>query len=423
MRMHAVRRTTASAVAVMGVAVLLAACGSSNSSSSKTAKTSSSTASSASSKAPIVVGSAISVNSPILDDLERKQGIEAAISDINAAGGINGHQVKFDFCDTQYSSNLEIECARQMVSDHVVAVINPDFLANQTGEPYKVLAAAGIPVVGDSGLSPAGMSYPNSFPLAGGIPGWVFGADDNAIKAGATKIAVVQDTNPASQFAGTLAAAGLAAAKLKPTSIVTADATSDPTFSSAAAKAIAGGTNGIVIAMAPPSVPKFIIALRQAGYKGIISSLSALVPSATIAALKSAANGILLTSQTAQVTDTANPGVAKFLADMKQYQPSGAVNELTLTGWAAMMLFDKATDSLTSVTPATVEKAMQSVSAPIDLDVVGPWKSVAAKSPVKTFPQLGFDPTVWYGVVRDGVIVAAKTAGAQNPFVNLATAK
>ena len=120
----------------------------------------------------------------MLDDAERKAGIEAAISDINAAGGINGHQVKFAFCDTQYNPNQEIDCARQMVTDHVVAVINPDFLANQTGEPYKVLAQAGIPVVGDSGLSPAGMASPNSFPLAGGIPGWVFGADDNAIRAG-----------------------------------------------------------------------------------------------------------------------------------------------------------------------------------------------------------------------------------------------
>ncbi|HEV3053126.1 MAG TPA: ABC transporter substrate-binding protein [Solirubrobacteraceae bacterium] len=371
----------------------------------------------------ITIGTAIAVNSPILNDSERKAGVEAAISDINAAGGVSGHQVKLDFCDTQYSVNGEIDCARQMVSDHVVAVINPDFLADQTGEPYKILAQAGIPVVGDSGLSPAGMASPNSFPLAGGMPGWVFGADDNAIRAGATKVAVVSDTNPAAEFAGKLAAAGLALAKVKPVAVITADPSSDPTFSSAAAKATAGGVNGIVVAMAPTNLPKFVVAVRQAGYKGIISSLSAIVPTQIIAALKTAANGILLSSQTAQITDTSNPGVAKFLADMKKYQPSAVLDERTETGWAAMMLFDKVAASLPSFTPATVMQAMKSVSTPIDLQIIGPWKSAGATSPIKTFPQLGFNPTVSYGVVKDGQTVTDQTKGFPNPFVNLATGK
>jgi branched-chain amino acid transport system substrate-binding protein len=409
-------------LAMVAAALLLAACGSSSNTSNSSASAGTS-APAAGSTSTITVGSAISVNSPILDDAERKAGIEAAISDINAAGGINGHQVKFDFCDTQYNPNQEIDCARQMVSDHVVAVINPDFLANQTGEPYKVLAAAGIPVVGDSGLSPAGMASPNSFPLAGGIPGWVFGADDNAIRAGATKIAVASDTNPSAEFAGKMAASGLAAAKIKPVSVVIADPSSDPTFSSAAAKLMAGGTNGIVVAMAPENVPKLVVALRQAGYKGIISSLSAIVPSQIVAALKSAANGILLSSQTALVTDTANPGVAKFLADMKKYQPTATLDERTETGWAAMMLFDKVTASLTSFSPATVMQAMKSVTTPIDLGIVGPWKSAGATSPIKLFPQLGFNPTVAYGVVKNGQIVADQTKGFPNPFVNLASGK
>ena len=414
---HTVGRIVASLVAVAATALVLAACGSSNSSSaagSAAAKSGSST---------ITVGTAISVNSPVLNDAERKAGVEAAISDINAAGGISGHQVKLDFCDTQYSVNGEIDCARQMVTDHVVAVINPDFLADQTGEPYKILAQAGIPVVGDSGLSPAGMASPNSFPLAGGLPGWVFGADDNAIRAGATKVAVVSDTNPAAEFAGKLAAAGLALAKVKPVAVVTADPSSDPTLSSAAAKAIAGGVNGIVVAMSPENLPKFVVAVRQAGYKGIISSLSAIVPNQIIAALKTAANGILLSSQTAQVTDTANSGVAKFLADMKKYQPSAVLDERTETGWAAMMLFEKVAASLSSFTPATVMQAMKTVSTPIDLQIIGPWKSAGATSPIKTFPQLGFNPTVSYGVVKDGQTVTDQTKGFPNPFVNLATGK
>src|ERR1700729_1198500 len=116
---HKLGRKTACLVAVAATALLLAACGSSSSSSSSASSSSGSAstaaASTSSGSSTITVGSAISVNSPILNDGERKAGIEAAISDINAAGGVNGHQLKFDFCDTEYSANMEIDCARQMV--------------------------------------------------------------------------------------------------------------------------------------------------------------------------------------------------------------------------------------------------------------------------------------------------------------------
>jgi branched-chain amino acid transport system substrate-binding protein len=115
--------------------------------------------------------------------------------------------------------------------------------------------------------------------------------------------------------------------------------------------------------------------------------------------------------------------VAKFLADMKKYQPTATLDERTETGWAAMMLFDKVTASLTSFSPATVMQAMKSVTTPIDLGIVGPWKSAGATSPIKLFPQLGFNPTVAYGVVKNGQIVADQTKGFPNPFVNLASGK
>ncbi len=374
------------------------------------------------SKSTITVGTAISVNSPILDDVERKQAIEAAISSINAAGGINGHKVKLDFCDTEYSSNQELICARQLISDKVVAVINPDFLADQTGRPMTLLAQAGIPIVGDSGLTPAGLTSKDSFPIAGGIPGWSFGAIDNLLKAGATKVALVQDTVQSSQFAVALMSAALAEAKLKPVVTVTADSSSDPTFATAAAQATAHGVNGIAVAGEPPEMPKLIEAFRQAGFKGPISTLSALLPLQSIQAMGSSADGILLSSQTAPVADTSDPGVAAFLADMKKYQPGAELNEDAETGWAAMELFAKATVGLSSFTPKTIARAMNNIKTPISLGIVAPYKTVGATSPTKEFPRI-LSPTIWYEVVQNGKVVAAKTRGAQDPWANLAHGK
>jgi ABC-type branched-subunit amino acid transport system substrate-binding protein len=51
---------------------------------------------------------------------ELQAGVVAAIDGLNAQGGIDGHQVKLDFCDTQFTNSGEISCMDQMISDKVM---------------------------------------------------------------------------------------------------------------------------------------------------------------------------------------------------------------------------------------------------------------------------------------------------------------
>lgn len=408
-------------VAVIVVTLVVVGCGSSSNTTS--AVGTSSTGGGAGTKAvsTIAVGSAGPLNNPIFSDPELKAGIESAIQAINASGGVSGHRLELKlFCNTNFNPNQELSCARQLAADKVAAVLSPAFLADPTGRAYQVLSQAGIPVVGDEGLNPIGLTNGDSFPLAGGIPVWSFGAVDNLVTAGAKRIALLVEANPASEFAGKLAQGALAAAKLKPVTVVTADPSTDPTLSSAAAKASAGGVDGIIIFSPQPDFPKAVRALKQAGYTGMISSITAIATNQTVAAMGNAANGILLTSQLALLTNAANPGVSAFLAAMHTYQPQQAVDELSESGWGATQLFAKAMTAARGFSGADTRAAMNGISTPVDTGVTAPYAVKGRLGVVKGFPRI-VNPTVVFGVVKGGRLVSTATKGFVNPFTDLPT--
>jgi branched-chain amino acid transport system substrate-binding protein len=313
------RNTLAGTLAAVAVLGLLAACSSSGSSakgstgSSGGAGTSGSAAASGS---PIVLGGLGPINYP-LDPLPQiKAGEQAAIDAINASGGINGHPLKLDYCDTKGDANGEFGCMRQLVQAKVAAIVSPEILADQSGRGYKFAAAAHVPVIGGQGLTPIEFNTPGVYPTASGIPGWAYGQAAALVKAGAKKIALFGTNDPGSLFILQLSDQALSAASITPVRWVKADPNADPTMAQSAAQAIAGGVDGVIYDSNPPLVPKAIAALKAAGYKGLISSITAIFPPASIQALGSQADGVLLTAQLALPSDTSNATVNKFVSEM-----------------------------------------------------------------------------------------------------------
>src|ERR1700709_1011762 len=54
---------------------------------------------------------------------EIKAAADAAITTINAAGGINGHPITIEVCDTNRDANQAATCARKAVSDTAVIAV------------------------------------------------------------------------------------------------------------------------------------------------------------------------------------------------------------------------------------------------------------------------------------------------------------
>jgi ABC-type branched-subunit amino acid transport system substrate-binding protein len=398
------------AVVASATALLAAACSSSsgnNAASSSSAGTTAATT--------IVIGGAGPLHNPAYNDPTLLAGLQAAVDSINAAGGVKGHTLKLNFCDTGYTVNGELSCAHQFVSQQVAAAVDPYFLADQSGAEVKLLQQAGIPVFGGQGLSPAELNDPDAYPLSSGLPGWTYGAIASLVKAGDKKISILVDTNPGSQFAAQLLAAAAKSAGIT-APVVTGDPNADPTFSAAAAKAAANGTNGVALFPSPVNVPKMIKALRQTGFQGKISLPTVILPAAFIKALGAAGNGVLADSQVALTTDTSNSGVGQYLADMKKYGHN-QVTDASIFAWSAVQLFAKAIAGASSFDAKGVTAALKSLSTPVNVNTVAPWQAAGVASPLPTFSRI-LNPTVTFGVVSNGQLVT-EGGGFVNPFTML----
>lgn len=410
---HLTKRRLLGVVIAVSALAVATACGSSS------GATVNSTGSSGSST--ITIGGAGPIQSSVLSQPERLAAEQAAISTINAAGGVNGHKLKLDWCDTQNTANGEFTCMRQLAGENVAAIVDPGLIVDQSGRGLKFATAAGVPIIGGQGLTPIEFSTVGSFPMSSGIPGWSYGQVVSLIKAGSKKIALWGTNDPGSQYILSFTQQALKSAGITPVRYVQTDPNADPTFAEGAAEVIAGGIDGVIFDSSPTYGDKAIQALRSAGYTGPVASITGVYTPQMTQALGAQANNLYLTSQVALSTDASNPGVSAFLAAMKKYQPSAPVDETAMTAWSAVQLFAQVAKTISGgVTSKSVMTAMNDISSPIDLRTAGPYKVKGTVSPVSGYPRI-YNQTIVIGVVKNGVLEPFGQ-GFVDPFTALSSA-
>jgi len=415
---------------LLGVATLISAlavttaCSSSGGGSSSSATSGGASSSSGGATgSTITIGGTGSISSSVLSQPERQGAEQAAISVINAAGGVKGHPLKLDWCDTKNDANGEFTCMRQLAADKVTAIVAPGLIVDQSSRGLKYAAAQGIPIIGGQGLSPAEFSTPGVFPLASGIPGWSYGQVVALVNAGCKHIALFGDNEAGSLYILGFTQAAMQLAGITPVRYVKADQNADPTFAQGAAQAIAGGVDCVVFDSSPTYGAKAVQALRGAGFKGPIASITGVFVQPIINSLGANANNLYLTSQMALNTDTSNPGVQAFLAAMKKYAPSDDTNETAMTAWTAVQLFAGVAKTISGgIDSASMLAAMNNLSTPIDLQTAGPYEVKGVTSPLKDYPRM-FNNMVAIGVVKDGKLAPAGSGGFVDPFKALAALK
>src|SRR5689334_10523783 len=124
-----IRKRLQCCLALAGVVMLgLAGCSSSGSSSSSSAAA----AGAAAAKSPIKVMIIAVLSNPAFSDPEAATAAQAYVKEANASGGINGHPIDLEVCDSNLDPNKETACFQKAVTDHVVAVVG-SFLLFGTG--------------------------------------------------------------------------------------------------------------------------------------------------------------------------------------------------------------------------------------------------------------------------------------------------
>lgn len=380
-----IRKRLQCCLALAGVVMLgLAGCSSSGSSSSSSA-----TGVNAA-KSPIKVMIIAVLSNPAFSDPEAETAAQAYVKEANASGGINGHPIDLEVCDSNLDPNKETACFQKAVTDHVVAVVG-SFLLFGTG--MKLLQTAGIPFIGGNGTTLAEFTSPVSFPADSGEIGWYYGEAALIKQAGVTKPAIMYCDTAACDLSVQYAqnewtqAGGAGTIKKVLTPLAQAQ------YTAQAAAVVTGGTNGVLLASATQAIPKMVTDLRQAKFTGPVALIDSFVDSSTVSAMGSYANGLLVSGLLDPVTQTSNSGVGAFAKAMNSQDPSAPKDGLAEHSWNGFDLFGQVAKTVSgNITAAALLKALQNVTTPITLGLSGPWVSPqASNAPISQYPRLSKD--------------------------------
>ena len=351
-----------------------------------------------------------SFSGAVADQPETGSGAMAAVKEINKSGGVNGHLLKLDQCDNQVTPNLTNTCVAQAGTDKAAAFVGSGVFFPAA---WPIIQKEGIPYLLGEGLTPAEDTDSVSFPLAG-QPGWYYGISAYLKELGATHPALIRCEISACAYGGTLLYSAFKQMGITPVRTVIAPlATTD--YTSFAAEAIQGDVNAAIITGTEATAVPEAIALRQQGFKGKIIGVSADISQNALPSLGSAAAGLYVIGQVKQPT-TSNSTITQFKADMTAYAPQAKQDELALVAWASVKLFAQVAVHLKTVDASTVLKALQTAKVGTYKTGVTAALPAATTSPLKGYPRLGFDPTVTYNQVQNGVIQQT-TSGYPNPFI------
>ena len=114
----------------------------------------------------ITVGGIYDETGPFDATVERDT-VRAYFNMINAQGGVNGYKFQLRDCDSAYDPTQAHQCAQQMVSQGVLAIVGWLSVSGEQPEtPY--LAQQGVPIIGGLGV-PSEFSSPISFPTTANL--------------------------------------------------------------------------------------------------------------------------------------------------------------------------------------------------------------------------------------------------------------
>jgi ABC-type branched-subunit amino acid transport system substrate-binding protein len=297
------------------------------------------------------------LSTPSANFVESVNGAEAAAAAVNKAGGINGHPVQVITCNDNLNAADAISCAREAISDHVIAYTGGDEPFDTAVFPY--LQSAGIPWVGPLENTTVTGTSSYSFPLEGESDVTSTESGKLAVQKGGKRVVVIQLSDaPASVFSATFIASGVQSAggtvaKLIGAPIETVN------WSSYAAQAMNAAPDAISCACSPQGTPQLLHALRQAGYQGPLVEPSTEFLNSGLKSLGSTAGKVYLVS-TLRDPDVPNAGLTQYLDEMNATQPASALRDQTSElSWLAVHVVADLLKGQQNVTSATLLKQLQ----------------------------------------------------------------
>ncbi|MDT2006136.1 ABC transporter substrate-binding protein [Rhodococcus opacus] len=357
---------------------------------------------------PIKIGTINPLGTTAQNSPDAVAAIRAAAAGINASGGVNGRPIEIVACNEGYDPNKATACAREMVSENVVATVR-DFSINNTSPINNMLASAGIAQVFSSVSQPPDYRAPNVFPLDGGSPFQWAGLVHRAQEThGIKKLAVAYLDGPGTRLRvdATLKAAENAGVQVVTQVPVPADAAD---YAPYVASVMKDKPDAIVMIFSEPMYAQMIPALDAAGGSEILllGNQAAVTPH-LLKLLGNSAEGMMLGGPLPPLTATDKfPGLAKFKADMATAFQAGdkdadpeSTSGAALAGWLGVQAVAQIAANLQGeISRKTVLDALNSTSG-VDVQGLLPAWSPGQSGPIESYPRVA-NTSMFFWEVKD----------------------
>jgi branched-chain amino acid transport system substrate-binding protein len=329
----------------------------------------------------IKVGMIYSLTGPLASSPEVKDALLASFAAFNKRGGAGTNHAKLeaDICDSRGDANGEVDCARQMVDDGVVATLN-DLTFNNPAGVNGVLEGAKIPRIGIGGTDISEFQSTVSFPVSAGVIAAYLGTAVGFKQDGNTKICLMRTDAPTgATFKGFLTPSFTAIGISIICDVAVATGATD--YAPYIAQLQQENPDAVLISHTDSVTTQLIGAMSQLNAKIPLGGSPGSFRPETLTKYASITKGTVL-SDSFPYPNAANaktfPGLKQYFADMKASGKSSLSSPAKLktsdfSAWISTLAFVNATKGVDTFSPATVLSALQTVK---DVDLLGlapPW--------------------------------------------------
>jgi ABC-type branched-subunit amino acid transport system substrate-binding protein len=334
---------------------------------------------------------------------------------INHHGGINGRPLSVVFCDDHDNPTGAQQCARQAVSDGVVAVVGWGSISGGTNI-LAVLSKANIPWIGEEQFSTAENTSPDSYPIIGSLATQWLGTGQLAAQHGCKKAGVMEWNNPVGIFGLQWFERGFGAGggTVGPVALVGTSATD---LAPAAAAVTGNGVQCVAMLLSPTQGPLAVQALAQTGSKVRILFYPDELPVSAIqqtGGAHSLAEGALSTTFYLRPS---NPKWNQAKQAVRMYAPNPSVvnnfnsfTEIDQLTWEAYLVFTSVIKSqhLKTITGPSLRAALNQAKKFNTGGLVPPmnFHTPVVKGPAAPFYDRVFNPYVTLLTVKNGSYTA-----------------
>jgi branched-chain amino acid transport system substrate-binding protein len=330
---------------------------------------------------PVVkVGMITALSGPLASNPDTKDALLAAVKAFNKRGGAGTSHAKLeaDVCDSRADANGEVQCARQMVDDGVVATLN-DLTFNNPAGVVAVLEKAGIPRIGIGGTDISEFGSSVSYPISAGVIAAYLGTAVGFKQDGHTKICLMRTDAPTgATFRGFLTPSFTAIGVAIDCDVSVATGATD--YAPFIAEVQRGNPQAILISHTDAVTTQLIAAMAQLNTKIPLGGSPGSFTLETLRKYPAITKGTVL-SDSFPFPSQANvknfPGLKQYFADMKASKNSAlSASKLKTTdfsAWVSLLAFVNVTKNVSDFSPATVIQALKTAQSVDLLGLTPPW--------------------------------------------------